>query len=171
MVSVIIFSIAVLFIVYAVREWEKTAHLRHAMVMIKEFMIARDANFKGKEDPEIVLATDKVAKELASWAIMLNEIEAELDNIRFRLNHDWVAYRNAIYLLQDYGNPWEVLKELCKKEKADMVKVESEEEEVLGRRGAIRRVRYCIKIQSTLCDDSDKLQRHQAEVLGSCSLQ
>lgn len=51
-------------------------------------------------------------------------------DIVYKLNHDWVAHKEAIYLPVHGAKYWNEAKDHCEKEKVKLVDVENESEEV-----------------------------------------
>ncbi|XP_067324473.1 CD209 antigen-like protein A, partial [Anolis sagrei] len=147
---IITFVIAALFVPLAYREWYRTANLRQATEMVKEFMMARNASFLPLSDVELVLEADKVAKVLANTARMLDAIDVDIEYVRYQLNHDWTAFQGAIYYFEIVRIPWYQAKRFCKKAKAKMIKIETDaEEEFVENELKTRDVPYWLGILKT----------------------
>ncbi|XP_072858272.1 uncharacterized protein LOC110071156 isoform X2 [Pogona vitticeps] len=113
-------------------EASRTADLRYAMELVKKFMMTKDPSYETRDDIETIFDADQIAGELAALALLLNDLENEIAGIRYRLNHDWMANKDAIYLFVSGANTWHNAVKVCEKEKAKLVHIESEHEEILG---------------------------------------
>ncbi|XP_062837561.1 uncharacterized protein LOC100557981 isoform X2 [Anolis carolinensis] len=127
-----IYIIAIIMLFLAFYEWNKTANLRRATEMVREFMIARNASYLEMSDVDILIEANKYAEILANSSKMLDEFDIDIEDARYRLNHDWVAHKHKMYVFRDRLVTIDQAKEMCKFEWAPMVKIESDEEEVSG---------------------------------------
>ncbi|KAJ7327300.1 hypothetical protein JRQ81_017059 [Phrynocephalus forsythii] len=109
----------------SLNEWNRTADLRYAMYLVKRFMISRDPSYEKKSDVEIISEADKIAQGLALVATKLNELEEEIAEIQYKLNHDWMAHKNALYTFNKGGRNLKEAIDFCKSEKATMEFVQS----------------------------------------------
>ncbi|XP_070612940.1 oxidized low-density lipoprotein receptor 1-like isoform X2 [Erythrolamprus reginae] len=112
-----------------VAEKEKRDPLRKAMAQIRRYMITRDEEFGLLNDTDLILEAEKVARELLPWAHKIKEIQAETADLQYKLNHDWVAYNNSIYLFNTRKLYYPDAVANCKKFKAYVADILDDSEE------------------------------------------
>nr|XP_020663283.1 oxidized low-density lipoprotein receptor 1-like isoform X3 [Pogona vitticeps] len=128
-ITIFLVFLAVQAVIMCLNEWEKTADLRHAMQLVKTFMMRKDSSYEDKDDIETIFDADKVAEELAVLAVMLSQLEEEIIKIRYKLNHDWMAHKDAIYLFVVQPQNWTESRKFCMRQNAKLLRVENAEEE------------------------------------------
>ncbi|XP_060548214.1 uncharacterized protein LOC117658513 isoform X2 [Pantherophis guttatus] len=111
------------------QEEMKYEPLRKAIQNIRKFMVAQNPDLKVFSDVDIILEAEKLATQLLPWSTKLNEIEAEITNIQFKLDHNWMAYEGHLYLLHDQLGIQLQIKDYCQGQKAALISSISEEEE------------------------------------------
>nr|XP_020663301.1 uncharacterized protein LOC110086609 isoform X3 [Pogona vitticeps] len=129
--TVIFIASAIICIYICVLQWNKTADLRNAMYLVRKFMISKDTSYEQKGDIETIFDADQIAGDLAALALLLNELEAEIVDIRYRLSHDWMAEKNILYRFAKQGSTFWEAKQFCENDKAKIAKIENAEEEIL----------------------------------------
>nr|XP_020663282.1 C-type lectin domain family 4 member C-like isoform X2 [Pogona vitticeps] len=99
-ITIFLVFLAVQAVIMCLNEWEKTADLRHAMQLVKTFMMRKDSSY---EDKDV--------------------------KIRYKLNHDWMAHKDAIYLFVVQPQNWTESRKFCMRQNAKLLRVENAEEE------------------------------------------
>ncbi|XP_070805022.1 killer cell lectin-like receptor subfamily B member 1B allele C [Pituophis catenifer annectens] len=92
-------------------------------------MIAQDAEYGNLNDTAIILEAEKVSRQLLPWAEKIKEIQAEIAELHYKLNHDWTAYKNHLYLLSYQSFNFYDTRKLCKTFKADILDIQDDAEE------------------------------------------
>ncbi|XP_060548090.1 oxidized low-density lipoprotein receptor 1-like, partial [Pantherophis guttatus] len=129
---ILIFFLVVITLWMAILVWQEKVRyepLRKAIQNIRKFMVAQNPDLKVFNDVDIILEAEKLATQLLPWSTKLNEIEAEITNVQYKLNHDWMAYKGHLYSLNDRLSDYYEFRQYCEDEKAALISDISEEEE------------------------------------------
>ncbi|XP_039198443.1 CD209 antigen-like protein C [Crotalus tigris] len=110
-------------------ERAKRDPLRQAVAQIRQYMISRNAEYDALNDTEVLLEAEKVARQLVPWAQKINELQTEIAELHYKLNHDWTAYKGHLYLFNYASLSFEGTVELCNKSKAYITDVTDDTEQ------------------------------------------
>ncbi|XP_060548179.1 CD209 antigen-like protein E isoform X2 [Pantherophis guttatus] len=110
-------------------EKAKRDPLRHAVAQIRHYMISRNAEYGTLNDTAIILEAEKMSRELLPWAEKIKEIQAEIADIHYKLNHRWMSYRGHLYLFSFDSVSLHNTIKLCKQSKAYVADIQDNDEE------------------------------------------
>ncbi|KAK9398536.1 C-type lectin domain family 17 member A-like [Crotalus adamanteus] len=110
-------------------EKAKRDPLRQAVAQIRQYMIARNAEYGSLNDTDLIMEAEKLARQLIPWAQKIKELQAEIAELHYKLNHDWTAYKGHLYLFGYRSLTFEGTVELCNKSKAYIADVTDDVEE------------------------------------------
>ncbi|KAG8134204.1 hypothetical protein E2320_007332, partial [Naja naja] len=69
------------------------------------------------------------SRELLIWAEKIKELQAEIADLHYKLNHDWMAHRGFIYLFSYEINDYHGTVRMCKEFKSYIVDILADDEE------------------------------------------
>ncbi|XP_060538320.1 uncharacterized protein LOC132709238 [Pantherophis guttatus] len=119
-------------------ERAKREPLRKAVAQLRQYMIAQNAEYGTLNDTAIILEAEKVSRQLLPWAEKIKEIQAEIADIHYKLNENWIAYKSHLYLLNPELLNFVDSNKLCSESKAFMTDIQDDEDEIFLE-SAIRR--------------------------------
>ncbi|KAM6441420.1 CD209 antigen-like protein C isoform 2-T3 [Liasis olivaceus] len=77
----------------------------------------------------VILEAEKVSRQLIPWATKINELEAEIADLHYKLNHDWTAFKGFLYFFSYEELTFFSMLYECKKFKAHIISIGSKAEE------------------------------------------
>ncbi|ETE63908.1 hypothetical protein L345_10325, partial [Ophiophagus hannah] len=81
------------------------------------------------QNTDIILEAEKTSRELLVWAEKIKELQTEIADLHYKLNHDWMAHKGFLYLLSyEIHNYYNTI-EMCKKHKGYIVDILDDHEE------------------------------------------
>ncbi|XP_058049086.1 CD209 antigen-like protein E [Ahaetulla prasina] len=92
-------------------------------------MISQNAEFGALNDTEIILKAENASRVLLPWAEKIKEIQAEIGDLHYKLNHKWIAYNGHLYLLNPKASTFHETIKLCNDSKAYIADIQDEAEE------------------------------------------
>ncbi|XP_039198439.1 killer cell lectin-like receptor subfamily B member 1B allele A isoform X2 [Crotalus tigris] len=110
-------------------ERAKRDPLRQAVAQIRQYMISRNAEYDALNDTEVLLEAEKVAGQLIPWAQKIKELQAEIADLHYKLNHEWTAYNNHLYLFNYESLNYDDTMKLCNKSKSFLTDIQDDTEE------------------------------------------
>ncbi|KAM6439882.1 uncharacterized protein PHA67_022316 [Liasis olivaceus] len=107
--------------------------LRQALIHLRTYMVSTNADYDTLSDVQLVLEAEKLAGHLVIMAGKLDEIEAEIADLRDKLSKNWAGYKNKLYLFDDALSTYKQLVTVCIKYKAEVLNIQDRDEEALSK--------------------------------------
>ncbi|KAM6441418.1 CD209 antigen-like protein C isoform 1-T2 [Liasis olivaceus] len=110
-------------------EKAKRDPLRTAVSHMRRYLASKDKIFASFNDTNVILEAEKVSRQLIPWATKINELEAEIADLHYKLNHDWTAFKGFLYFFSYEELTFFSMLYECKKFKAHIISIGSKAEE------------------------------------------